>query len=96
MRLLLAIARNDPSYLIHIDRRKHRVTELSSHDVKFLWDDYKLFNDSFLAQLNIRFAERRQILSRSPHAKDYSNSVVALHSLLSPVIHQLAKSRQGR
>ena len=94
MRLLLAIARNDPTYLIHIDRRKYRARELSPNDVKFLWDDYKLFNESFLAQLNIRFAERRQLLSRSPYAKDYSNSVVALHSLLSPVIHQLAKSRQ--
>ncbi len=96
MRLLLAIAKNDPSYLIHIDRKKYRAKELSTTDVKFLWDDYRLFNSGFLAQLCIRFAERNRILARSPYAKDYTNSLVALHSLLSPVLHQLSKIRKGQ
>lgn len=93
MRLLLAIARNDPSYLIHIDRKKHKSNGLSPADVQFIWDDQKAFQEAFLAQLCVRFADRDQIRKRSPRAKDYGNSMVALTSLLSPVVHQIFKAR---
>jgi protein-tyrosine-phosphatase len=93
-RLLLAIARNAPTFLVHIDRRHHKSSKLSPNDLKFLWDDHQSFNEGFLAQLCIRFVERNQILGKSKYAKDYANSLVALTSLLSPVMHQLTKARQ--
>ena len=95
MRLLLAIARNDARYLIHLDRKNHKSNELPVDDVRFLWDDYKVFNETFLAQLCVRFPERELIRKRSAHAKDYSNSMVALSSLLSPVIHRIEQAAKG-
>jgi protein-tyrosine-phosphatase len=95
VRLVLAIARNDPKYLIHIDRGNYRDHELAPGDLSFVWDNNKSFNEMFLAQLCDRSADRKHILDHTPHGKDYSNSVVALHSLLSPVLHRIAKARHG-
>jgi protein-tyrosine-phosphatase len=95
MRLLLAIARNDPRYLIHLDRKNFDSHQLPADDVRFLWDDYRVFNETFLAQLCARFPERELIRSRSPHAKDYGNSMVALSSLLSPVIHRIEQAAKA-
>ena len=95
MRLVLAIARNDPRYLIHLDRKNHKSNELPADDVRYLWDDYKVFKEAFLAQLCVRFPERELIRKRSAHAKDYSNSMVALSSLLSPVLHRIEQAAKG-
>jgi protein-tyrosine-phosphatase len=92
MRLLLAIARNHPGYLIHIDRKNHKSNELPAADMRFLWDDNKAFNEAFLAQLCVRFPERELIRKRSSHAKDYGNSMLALGSLLSPVLHRMEQA----
>jgi hypothetical protein len=95
MRLVLAIARNDPRYLIHIDRHNYRNHKLDPVDVNFVWNDRKSFNEMFLAQLCDRSFDRNHILDRSPYGKDYSHSVMALHSLLSPVLHRITKARQA-
>lgn len=88
-RLLLAIARNEPAYLIHVDRKTPTTHGLTTADHQLIWNDLKAFNPAFLAQLCSRFAEREQIRQQSPHAKDYASSMVALVSLLSPVIHRI-------
>jgi protein-tyrosine-phosphatase len=94
MRLVLAIARNDPRYLIHIDRNNYRTHELGPGDLNYIWNDRKSFNELFLAQLCDRASDRKPILDRGPSGKDYSHSMMALHSLLSPVLHRITKSRQ--
>ena len=96
LRLVLAITRNDPSYLIHIDRANYQAHELSPDDVGFVWNGYKIFNELFLAQLCDRSADhRKQLLDRSTHGKDYAHSALTLHSRLSPVLHRIAKARRG-
>ncbi len=95
MRLLLAIARNEPRYLIHLDRKNHKSNELPAADVRYIWDDHKVFNEAFLAQLCVRFPERELIRKRSAHAKDYNNSMLALGSLLSPVVHRIEQAAKG-
>jgi protein-tyrosine-phosphatase len=96
MRLVLAITRNDPGYLIHVDRANYQAHQLSPGDVSFVWNGPKVFNELFLAQLCDRSADhRKRLLDRSAHGKDYANSVGTLHSLLSPVLHRIAKARQG-
>jgi protein-tyrosine-phosphatase len=95
MRLVLAITRDDPGYLIHIDRNNYHHHELSPVEVSFVWDGQKIFSEPFLAQLCDRLPDRKHLLEQSAHEKDYLHSVVTLHSLLSPVLHRIAKARQG-